>query len=244
MQTLLWRLQNLSMPACHCTTVQCGCNTSADDACKLALPLLSVTVLLRLRASSYDAVLPCRKFADKSRASKEQLRNAENQHEMATGDTGLFTLINSRLGDQAPHQRHGHRGHPSGPIPQQPHHPQATARQSKFADGSTAPDVPRPQDRKSLIAHQASCFVCDIKASWIHLECERKREKSTPLGVITGTSVPRSSPSSHGKHHCMHDRCLVNVAVGLGLLLGTEAPIMTPNGVDFVFLFLLLMSVS
>ena len=97
----------------------------------------------------------CRKHAKKSRDAREQRRDSVNQHEMATGDAGLFSLINSRLGDRPrPHQPHQQAASHSDTDPSSLHN---NNRQSKFADTHRVAIAPRPPDRKALIAHQVSC---------------------------------------------------------------------------------------
>ena len=96
----------------------------------------------------YDDALLFRKFASQNRANKEQHRDEQAKHEIETGDAGIFSLINSRLGDQS-RQRHMH-GSTHHAIEQQT----STPRQSKFSDGASVQATPKPQDRKSLIAHQ------------------------------------------------------------------------------------------
>ena len=75
---------------------------------------------------------------------------------MVTGDSGLFSLINSRLGDKPHHTNRAETGlnkhhalQQQGPAP----------KQSKFTDSSKVAAAPKPQDRKSLIAHQASLWL-------------------------------------------------------------------------------------
>lgn len=102
----------------------------------------------------------CRKFANKTRASKEQHRDQQNQHEIATGDAGLFSLINSRLRDRPRHEHHTQREQTKHGLAQE-----QQVRQSKFADSSKAPAALKPQDRKSLIAHQASDCACFVRRS-------------------------------------------------------------------------------
>ncbi|DBA87566.1 hypothetical protein WJX77_000422 [Trebouxia sp. C0004] len=115
-----------------------------------------------------------KKFASKSRASKEQHRDAQNQHEIATGDTGLFSLINSRLGDKPRQQHHhAHSGHPSSSLHKLQ---QAAAVQSKFTDSSKAPAALKPQDRKSLIAHQD--YVDTLKQKVVKLEAMAARNSN------------------------------------------------------------------
>ncbi|DBB17994.1 hypothetical protein WJX82_004577 [Trebouxia sp. C0006] len=114
-----------------------------------------------------------KKFAIKSRASKEQHRDAQNQHEIATGDSGLFSLINSRLGDKPRQQHLAHGRLSSGSLHELQ---QAAAGQSKFADSSKAPSALKPQDRKSLIAHQD--YVDALKQKVVKLEAMAARNSN------------------------------------------------------------------
>ena len=95
-----------------------------------------------------------RKFASKNRANKEQHRDEQAKHEIATGDTGLFSLINSRLGEKP--RRHSAPDVFSYNLDQQ----QSSApRQSKFSDSNRTQATPKPQDRKTLIAHQVRLLL-------------------------------------------------------------------------------------
>ncbi|DBA71413.1 TPA: hypothetical protein ACH3X2_011216 [Trebouxia sp. C0005] len=114
-----------------------------------------------------------KKFASKSRASKEQHRDAQNKHEIATGDSGLFSLINSRLGDKPRQQHHAHARHSSSSMHELQ---QAAAGQSKFIDSSKAPTALKPQDRKSLIAHQD--YVDALKQKVVKLEAMAARNSN------------------------------------------------------------------
>lgn len=100
-----------------------------------------------------------KKFASQNRANKAQHRDEQAKHETETGDAGIFSLINSRLGDQS-RQRHMH-GSTNHVIEQQA----STPRQSKFSDGARIQASPKPQDRKSLIAHQDHVAALRQKAS-------------------------------------------------------------------------------
>ncbi|KAL3140754.1 hypothetical protein ABBQ32_005307 [Trebouxia sp. C0010 RCD-2024] len=91
-----------------------------------------------------------KKHAKKSRDAREQRRDSLNQHEMATGDAGLFSLINSRLGDRPPQPHQGSGSHGN----KQSLSLHASRRQSRFADASNGPAAPKPPDRRALIAHQ------------------------------------------------------------------------------------------
>ncbi|KAL3140756.1 hypothetical protein ABBQ32_005307 [Trebouxia sp. C0010 RCD-2024] len=96
-----------------------------------------------------------KKHAKKSRDAREQRRDSLNQHEMATGDAGLFSLINSRLGDRPPQPHQGSGSHGN----KQSLSLHASRRQSRFADASNGPAAPKPPDRRALIAHQVSCWA-------------------------------------------------------------------------------------
>ena len=123
-----------------CPTRQNQCTKAAIDADLCSHHLLSCL---------------CRRHAKKSRDAREQRRDSLNQHEIATGDAGLFSLINTRLGDRpGPHQPHQQAASHRDTHPSSLHN---NKRQSKFADGQKVAAAPRPPDRKALIAHQVSC---------------------------------------------------------------------------------------
>lgn len=141
----------------------------------------------------------CRKHAKKSRDAREQRRDSLNQQEMATGDAGLFSLINSQLGDRPrPHQPHLQAASHSDTYPSSLH---TSTRQSKFADSQKVAAAPRPPDRKALIAHQVSCwavkqrhmltcygkFNCD-RQPFYHPRCPSNCYESCATGVENSMS--------------------------------------------------------
>lgn len=99
----------------------------------------------------------CRKFAEQARHNKQQHRDAQHKHELDTGDAGLFSLINSKLGDK-PHgqeasqqQRHEEAG---------PHTATHTsARPSRFVDASQKVPAAKLQDRRELILQRVGAFA-------------------------------------------------------------------------------------
>ena len=103
-----------------------------------------------------------RKHAKKSREAKEQHRDSQNRHEIETGDAGLFSLINRRLGDR-PSRSHKHVVDHTDQQPEARLH--TSKRQSKFAESSRVPAAPKPPEPKALIAHQVSCSC--VASFWL-----------------------------------------------------------------------------
>ena len=68
---------------------------------------------------------------------------------------------------------------------------QMTSHDTKVIAQKCVSNVPCNPQAHPLFRKQPDVMYCNARRDTL---CERKNEKSTPLGVMTGASVPRSSP--------------------------------------------------
>ena len=151
----------------------------------------------------------CRKHAKQSREAREKRRDSVNQHEMETGDAGLFSLINSRLGDKPRHSQQHH----VTPNNTQTSSLHTSRKASKFAESSRTVADPKPPDRKALIAHQVR--PSSIRHLWDN-ELVRQDIRCVIVCVILTcmTSVGQHSHATRA-----HDVCMSSHHLQEGMLI-------------------------